>query len=695
MKSNRKSSKNENIRVKNADGRDRVSLLLYVLYAIVLGISLLIIVKIIHIQFFWETEPEIVKLYRPQSSTVEIKPMRGSILSRDGSVIAVSPSAYKIEMDPSVRRKEFSDSEKGAELEQAWRDSLRKMCEGIARIYGKGTRSTDWYYNRIIEAREKKSHHFDICKNSNYDDYKSLMGLPLAREGQNKSGIIVTSIDSREYPYGSVARSIVGRIASPDRTNIETRWNEDLTGSFGYEHRKKTDRGRLIHDFDSTAVQVVDGSDVRTTLDMQLQLLLDTTLRSHVEMDERIEATSAILLDVRTGAVRAMVNLTRDGQGIFRENYNSLFKRTGEPGSVFKTVALTAAMSYGYVTSVEETIPTNRGKIGRFREDKHIIDFERDSLRKEITYSEGLKMSSNYVFTYLNCKYFLDRPQEYYQRLSEWNLDAPLVTDIGSTAAPFLTSPKDKHWSSRDLGTIAYGYTISLTPLHIATFYNAIANGGRMMRPYFVEDIERDGQIIRQFEPQQIATVCSPEAATEITSALKRVTETGGTANRLRKSPWKVAAKTGTSRICLDKKDQGADPYTAVDGSWKNQGTIVCFFPADRPQYTLLVTMYSGLTRRPVYGGTEPAMVARDIVRYLYAGEPQMIADAPVAEVAIADAPALADPSNGGVPDVTGLTAKDAVYELEHRGYTVVCDGYGLVKYQKSIAEKTIELSLQ
>lgn len=684
----------DTIRVKNADGRDRVSLLLYTLYAIVLVIAVLIIGKIIYVQFFWETKPNIVRLYRPQSSPVDIKPTRGSILSRDGNVIAVSPPAYKIEIDPSVRLKEFSDSDRCEALEQNWRDSLRKMCEGIADLYGQGIRNGGWYYDRIIAEREKKSHHFKISGNSNYDQYKALLELTLAREGQNKSGIIVTPIDRREYPYGSIARSIVGRIGSPDPGNIENRWNEDLTGKYGHEHRKKTDRGRYIHDFDSTTVDVINGSDIRTTIDMKLQLMLDTTLRMQIDTVKRIEAASALILDVETGAVRAMVNLARDKDGIFRENINNLMKRAGEPGSVFKTVALTAAMSYGYVSSVEETIPTNHGVLKGFRADDHVYKFERDSARTEIPYSEGLKVSSNYVFAYMILKYFGDRAQQYYDRLTEWNLDAPLLTDIGETVAPKVTTPADRYWSVHDLGTIGYGYTIRVTPLHIATFYNAIANGGRMMRPYFIEDIEREGRILEQFQPEQIATVCSPEMAAQLTGALKRVTEKGGTAYRLQHAPWKIAAKTGTSRIYLDKNERGpSSPYESRDGKWRNQGTIVCFFPADQPKYTVLVTMYSTLTRRSVYGGTEPAMVVRELTRRLYASEPEIGTGAAPAKAQATLAPVV-EAAEGEVPDVIGFTAKDALYELESRGFTVRYTGSGHVKEQVKKGT-TIELTLQ
>ena len=687
----------EKIRVKNADGRDRISLLLYVIYAFVLLASVLIIGKIIYVQFIWSPAPELVQLYRPRSTQQRIEPMRGSILSTDGSVIAVTAPAYEISMDPSIRRKEFGSREDGKALEQEWRTKLHEMCQGVATLYGGGIHDADWYYRKIIALREQGKKHFMICRLSDYPSYEKFMELPLVNEGRYKSGVIVRQVGRREYPYGTIARSIVGRIGSPDPTNIENRMNEALAGSAGFEYRKKTDRGRYIHDFDSTDVKVVDGSDVRTTIDMKLQLMLDTTLRMKIDTVKRIEAASALILDVKTGAVRAMVNLTRDDEGIFRENVNNLLKRTGEPGSVFKSVAVAAAMSYGYVTTVEDTVPTNHGMLSGFGFDDHVRKFERDSARTQMPLSEGLKVSSNNVFAYMITKYFGDRPQEYYQRLTEWNLDAPIATDLGNTVSPAVTTPQSKYWSLHDLGTIGFGYTIRVTPLHIATFYNAIANDGKMMRPYFIEDIERDGEVIERFYPEQIATVCSPAMADTLTRALKRVTEKGGTAYRLEKAPWKVAAKTGTARIYLTREERGGStsPYETTDYRRKNQGTIVCFFPADDPKYTLLVTMYSYLSRRPLYGGTEPAQVVMEVIRRLYASEPESGEAATQVKAQVIAAPEIAAVEAGQTPDVTGLTVKDAVYELESRGFSVHYTGSGHVKSQRKAGERTIELILQ
>jgi len=679
----------EKIRAKDALGRDRVGMLLYTLYAVILVVSVIIVAKIIRIQLFWTPERELVALYSPRPTRVPSVPMRGSILSHDGCVMAVTAPAYEIYMDPTVRLEEFAGKKEAerAEAEATWRAGARAMCDTIALLYGDATKNADWYYRQIIAKRERNGRgdkYLLICKQSSFDDYSIFRTQSFVQKGPNKSGVICKRIGVRQYPYRSIARSTIGRFGvegSTDVSNIEVQMDRYLSGTAGYEYVKRTDRGRKIHDYDSTSVEVVDGFDVRTTLDMKLQLMVDTTLRMHIDTIWRIEAASAILLDVHTGAVRAMVNLTRDSEGTFRENVNNLFKRSGEPGSVFKSVATAAAMSYGYVNSVEETIPTNHGRVGVYRQDDHITKFERDSLRTEIPLSEGLKISSNYVFTYLILKYFGGKPQEYYTRLHEWNLDAAIKTDIGETLTPQLRTPGDPAWSPTDLGAIGYGYSIGVTPMHIATFYNGIANGGLIMRPYFIEDVEQDGEPIEQFGPQEIGRICSPELAADLARGLTRVTEPGGTATRLGKAPYKVAAKTGTSRIYIHPSERGGStsPYESADGRRKNQGTVVCFFPADDPQYTLLITMYSSLTRKPLYGGVIPAAAARDIITRIHASAPATQGSSGV--IPTIEAPEV-EAEAGKVPDVRTLSLMDALYEMESRGYKVNYSGIGQVAKQ-------------
>lgn len=711
--------KKPHIESKNASGRDRVGMWLYILYACVLVVSCIIVYRIVYLQFIWEPEPKLVEIFRPRTTTHKLQPIRGSILTRDGHVLSVDVPGYAISLDANVRRAEFADN---PVAEAEWRQKARSLCDTLAAIYGKDSTSTyarrklisaEDYFKAICEAREKGKGEIIISNTSTSGQYNRLMQHPFAREGKNKCGIIARAVGVRDYPYATIARSVIGKygaIGSRDTTNIEVRMDHYLSGTTGIEYSKKTDRNAYIPDFSRNAVEAVDGMDVRTTLDLRLQILLDDAFHRTVDTVDWVECGTAILMDVETGAVRAMVNLNRDRKGRLRENVNLAFKRTGEPGSVFKSVASMALLRSGYVKSMfNEMVPTNEGRFGIFGYDKHVRDYQDSTHRKEMPMSEGLKVSSNGVFAFLLTKYFSKHPQDYYDLLSEWNFDKPIVTDIGPTVDPFLSSPAlDRGWAPRNLGTSGYGYTMRITPMHIITFYNAIANGGRMMRPYFIESIEKDGRVVRRTEPEMITEVCPKELADTLTNSLKLVTGKRGTAAKLRFGPYKVAGKTGTSQIYLTPEERGPRPANAklqiyqsyVGRKIKNQGTFVGFFPADHPKYTVYVTMYSKLSPHPLWGAGFPLQVVKELISGIYATEPQESIPSAPGSVPAMEAPVV-ETEDGQVPDVTGLALKDALYELERRGYSVSYKGVGHVKKQKPAAGaqaasgKTVELTLE
>lgn len=704
--------KKENIQTKNASGRDRVGMWLYILYAFILLVSGIIVYKIIYIQYIWNPPQKLVEIFSPRTSPHELEAMRGSILTRDGHVLAVDAPAYQITFDTQARKVEFKDN---PEAEKEWLTKARDICELIAELYGNGRRSASDYFREVTDRRAGKNgmnRSMTIAASSTYANMKRLMAHPFAQEGPNRSGIKSRSLGKRKYPYHSVARSLIGNFGaegSQDTTNIEVRMNHYLSGTAGMEYSRKTDRNASIPDFGTKGTEAVDGMDVRTTLDLGLQLILDDAMHRNIDTVRWIDCGTAILMETRTGAIRAMVNLKRGEDDGMYESLNIAFKQGGEPGSVFKGVASLIAINAGYVTSMfEEMIPTNDGKFGVYGYDKHIRDYQDTTHRREMPMSEGFKVSSNNVFAFINTKYFSTHPQDFYDKLLEWGFGDPVMTDIGPTVKPTVILPQDKGWSPRNLGTVGFGYTVRVTPMHVLNFYNAVANDGRMMRPYFIESIEKDGRIIEKTTPQVLREICTPAQADTLTNSMKLVTGKGGTAAKLGKAPWKVAGKTGTSKIYLDPKERGTRPpgaalqiYETYGNHWKkNQGSFVGFFPADDPQYTIYVTMYSRLNPKSLWGSGYPAQVALDAIRGIYASEP-----AGEGAVTTGSVPAMATPAvesaEGQIPDVTGMALKDALYTLEKSGYRVNYRGMGHVKRMRPeagarLAEgKTVELTLE
>ena len=624
------------------ENRDRIHIVMTALTMLFIILSVGIIACIVHIQATFRVDPRVVNIFRPRPDKYIEEPKRGRILAEDGRPLAITTPLYNIYMDCTVRKDEFLEMDrkearriqrikekgeeapapqyKGAKAEQQWQEKARELSAGLARLFP--NKSAEQYFKEILAGREGGKKHMLIRRNVSHATLNQLKELPLFNEGGYKGGLIAEQHDERLYPYDTLARRVIGYVREQGRIGIEGTYDYELHGQEGVQWRRVTDDRKYIRDFDSTAVKAVDGNDVRTTLNIDFQDIADRALRRQIADDPQIRAGIVVLMEAKTGAIRAMVNLSRDtipGSKLW-ERDNLVLKEVGEQGSVMKTVTLLSLVEDGHVKSLEETIPTNHGVVPGYNQDVHILDYERISGRSEITVKHGFEISSNYVFTYLPEKFYGENPQEFFDHIYAYRLGEKFDFDLDGLGTPVVNRPGTPGWSRTTLGTTAYGYGMSVTPLHVATFYNAIANKGRMMKPYLVESIEKDGKVVRQYGPSVLNNICTRATADTVTRALKAVVD-DGTAKRLKDAKLSVAGKTGTAQVVLTPKERkgSTDPYHDPSGRKKNQGTFVGFFPADDPKYTILVTVYSYLSGMSFYGGTKPAMAVREIVDNIYA----------------------------------------------------------------------------
>ena len=399
-----------------------------------------------------------------------------------------------------------------------------------------------------------------------------------------------------------------------------------------------------------------DGLDVRTTIDITMQDIVDKALRRQIEDNKSIEMGCAIIMDVKTGAIRSMVNLMRDSTDwSLSETYNMAIGLNSEPGSVFKATTLMTALEDGYIKSLDDRIPTNNGILPGYPPDDHVRGM------KDISILHGFEISSNYVFRYLAVKNYGDNPKKFLDKLYMYKLGQAFDFDLDGLREPELPNPESPRWSATDLGSVGMGYAIKETPLHILTFYNAVANKGKMMKPYLVESIEKDGVVKTKKGPAVLnASICSKATADTLLRAMKAVTSEG-TATRLKGARVQVAGKTGTSRQVLSgeeiKKYGMSTPYVTKDGSYHNLATFVGFFPADEPKYSAIICLKSYLIRGSVYGGVLPAAAMREIVDALYALDPtwgeEIESKVSVPQMTLdREIPPQTDPKNPVVPDV-------------------------------------------
>ena len=682
---------------------DSIVVILSGLYIVFLLAAIILIGRICYIQWGWKPDPVLEPSFKPSTLRRTLDPARGAIIARDGRLLAVSTPMYQLYIDCTVRKKTYADDAKnGREREAEWQEKAKAFAAGFAALTG--DRSTD-YAALILNGRAKGTQYMKLGPEISHETLQKIQDLPLMSEGRYASGIIVEKKDTRRYPYGTLARRTIGYVKNNSNSNgnnhigLEGKFDYVLHGKEGVEYLRQTEDREWIQDFDSTYVSPEDGLDVRTTLDINIQDIADEALRKQITETDEIEGGCVVVMDVATGGIRAMVNLLRDStSGTLGESLNMVIGRKGEPGSVFKTTTLTTVIEDGFIHSLDDVIPSNHGYLAPWKgNDVHITDYERaHGGAKEIPIIEGFKVSSNYMFRYLAVTNYKDNPKKFLDHIYQYKLGQAFDFDLDGLATPTVPSPDNPWWSTTDLGQVAMGYSIAVTPLHIITFYNALANDGKMMKPYLVEDIEKDGVVKKRLGPSVLnASICSKATADTITRGLKAVIEEG-TAKRLRGAEWQVAGKTGTSWVILTPQEQkgSTDPYTDKWGRKKNQATFVCFFPSDEPRYTAIVTLYSKLSGRTFYGGTLPALAMRDIVNGIHAlensleGSLYQKGQASVMERNIEFEQAEAGKSTP-VPDLKGLGLKDAIYAIENSGYRCSYSGSGHVSAQSPAPGKT------
>ena len=669
--------------------RDRIGVILYCFYAIVLVAGFFIIGKMVCIQLFWKPDKDVARFFLPPSTKSVIEPDRGAIIGSDGKLLAMSTPMYQLYMDCTVLKSVFRGKSNPDSLERDWLSKAKAFSDGLAKEVGG---SAGDYYRMIVTGRKDGNRYMRLTTDLDRGALLRLQKLPLMKEGRYKSGIIVNKRDSRQYPYGTLARRTIGYVKDNRNSNgnnhigLEGKYDYALHGKEGEIWLRPTDNRERIQNYDSTYVKPEDGLNVRTTLNITLQDIVDKAMRKQMAANPKINEGCAVIMDVKTGAIRSMVNLTKDPKdSSLNEVYNMAIGFAAEPGSVFKATTLMTVIEDGFVKSLDDVIPMNNGVIPGYPQDTHIKG------NGEISVLRGFEISSNYVFRYLAVKNYNDNPKRFLDKLYMYKLGQAFDFDLKGLSEPYIPSPDSKQWSATDLGSTAIGYSVKETPLHILTFYNAIANKGRMMKPYLVESIEKNGAVKTKKGPSVLnASICSKATADTMLRAMRAVTSEG-TAKRLKGAKLTVAGKTGTSRQVLSKEEIDkygmSSPYVTKDGSYHNLATFVGFFPAENPKYSAIVCMKSDLIRGSLYGGAGPAAVMREVVDAIYVLDPEwgntIISSAKVPQMKLdREIHEQADTKSPVVPDVTGLGLKDAMFIIENSGLRCRYTGTGHVTSQ-------------
>ena len=627
---------------------------------------------------------------------------RGNILDCNGNILSSSIPEYQLRIDFRVID---PDSASKARTEH-FRDSVFDHCldsiaNGLAEIFP--SYDSKWFRQRLLQGKKSKKFSWRIYpKNASYIEYTRCKKLPLLRENKLKGGFHGDEIPQRVKPYGRLAARTIGDMAKDTDTaksGLERSFDSILRGKPGLGHISFVRNVRV--EFEDQAP--IDGHDLMSTIDINLQDFADRTLRNKLqEPSVNGDLGIVVVMEVKTGDVKAIVNLKKCSDGEYYDIKNNALSDLYEPGSTFKTGSIMVALEDGFITK-DTRINTGRGDTLMYG--RHMKDHNwRTGGCQTVTVTGILEKSSNIGVSMLIDKAYHNDPDRFVTGLNRLGVGIPLNLPFEGAADPYVKHPKREgrhysNWSNTSLPWMSIGYECALPPISTLTFYNAIANGGKMVRPRFVKCEMKDGVVLREFPVEVIKEkICKSSTLADIQEILEKVVSEGlgrkaGNGGKY----FKVSGKTGTAQVSAED----GSGY----GSIKNYFVSFCgYFPSDDPQYSCFV----GIKKRgtPASGGGQCGPVFREISEYLMSkdnyldptkasdstsvftphvsdGNQQRISD--VLKALGIKGEGKTEKSHTAmdkVPDLTGMGARDAVYEMQKRGLQVRILGKGKVKSQ-------------
>ena len=641
---------------------------------------------------------------RLKRDSVTVKPNRGNILSCDGQLMASSIPENKVFMDFQAGAEDSTGVHK---RDSIWAAEIDTICYGLNQIFPQ--KSAAEFKAHLLEGKRKVmkngtvgARHWAIWpRRIDYNTFCEVHELPIFREKLYKGGFHWETFNSRRKPFGTLAQRTIGEMYGAKdsaKNGLELSLDTLLRGKNGLMHRRKI----LSKYLDIPVLSPEDGVDVVTTIDVGMQDLAERALVDELK-EINGEMGVAILMEVKTGDVKAIVNMTRGLDGNYYEMVNNAISYRCEPGSVFKVASFLVALDDGVIDTTM-TIPTGCGVMEMHGRPMTDHNWRRGGYGT-INVARALEVSSNIGVSYLIDKYYGHNPKKYVEGLYRIGIHEDLKLPLVGYHTPMIRMPdtkttdRSKYWSKTTLPWMSIGYETQIAPINTVAFYNAIANNGKMMQPRFVKQLMKNGEVIREFEPVVLKErIAKPQTIKTMQTILEHVVSQG-LGKKAGSKSFKVAGKTGTAQVA----DQFGSYHSGVTRYWLS---FAGFFPADNPRYTCIVCLKkSGL---PASGGGMSGVVFHHIAEGVMAQSlKRSVDDARDAHSSFtpavkkgdnqaanfvlaslktkASAPSSANYREGSkhtVPDVTGMGAKDAVYLLESRRVKARIKGRGKVKSQ-------------
>lgn len=694
----------------------------YLVYVIIVVFALVIIGQTFNVQIVqgaqWKEKAENLTVFFNS-----IEAVRGNIYAADGSLLATSVPKYEVRFDantPSVTDDFF--------YEKA--DSL---AQKLSELYPE--KSKKKYLNELVEARKRGARYHLIRRNVKFTDLKKMETFPIFRKGKYKGGFIYTQQNKRVKPFNILAERTIGYDREDIQpVGIEGAYSKELKGINGKRLEQKIAGGIWMPISDENEIEPVDGSDVYSTIDVNIQDVAENALLKQLQLHHAGYGCVAVM-EVATGEIKAIANLQMHKDSNYYESYNFIVGAATEPGSTFKLASLMAAFEDGYLT-LEDRVDTEDGTTKFY--DAVMRDSHKGGYGK-ISIKDAFIKSSNVAISKEINRVYTKSPQKFIDRLNKMYVNKKLDIEISGEGTPKIKNTTDKTWSGITLPWMSIGYEVELTPLNILTFYNAIANNGKMVKPKFVKEIRHRGKLVKTIETEVLnSSICSQQTIAMAKEMLEGVVEEG-TAQNLKNNTYKIAGKTGTAQIA--NKKLGYKYKGDVKVSY--QASFVGYFPADNPKYTCIVVVnapskgvyYGNLVAGPIFKEVADKVYATsiDIHKAINKTENLALSRIPYAKdgkysdlktvynqfeikttennainewAKISTTPTEAIISSKKiapiyVADVVGMSIKDAIFILENQGLYVHFQGRGTVKNQsilpgsKIIKGEKITLTLE
>ena len=583
--------------------------------------------------------------------TFEIAANRGNVYTADGSLLATSVSKFDIRMDPvAISDKDFENG-------------IKDLSKYLSKMLGK---NAGYYEKKIRKARVNKNRYLFITRNLSYNEYQKLKTFPIFKLGTYRGGFIVEQRTVREHPIGKIAERAVGYDDYRGKVGIEGSFYEFLRGKNGKRLKQKIAKGQWKPLNDNNEIEPIDGRDIITTIDLNIQDVAHHALLGQLEKYEA-DHGSVVVMETKTGEIKAISNLGRTSKGTYYEQRNYAIYETFEPGSTFKLMGLIVALE-DKVIDTSTIVDTEKGVI--YFHGKRVKDSHHGGYGK-ISAARVFEVSSNVGVVKIINDHYKDNPKKFVDGLKRMGIDKKIGLPLKGEGTPYIPDPKDKKkWNGLSLPWMAYGYGVMLTPLQILTFYNAVANNGEMVKPRFVKEIRTQSNVITKFEKEIInPKICSQSTIDKVKEMMSNVVKRG-TATNIYDENFSMAGKTGT----------GQTEYWT--DHTKYISSFVGYFPADEPKYSCIVVIHKPNKKLGYYGSIVAAPVFKQIANKIYSATPVHESVEFSSQLASLDSDfdgyfEKVNKDYKNVPNVKNMPGMDAISLLENLGFKVSFNGIG------------------